>query len=67
MTRNDLHVGSVTDAPELGGTRTSLVCRGCGYGVVVAVPPMQCPMCRTSSWRVARRARLAAEEDPWLR
>jgi rubrerythrin len=32
--------------------RTELLCRACGYGVVVAASPARCPMCSGSSWRI---------------
>jgi rubrerythrin len=27
-----------------------LVCRECGYGVVVRRDPPECPMCRSNAW-----------------
>jgi rubrerythrin len=33
--------------------RVELHCCGCGYGVVVARPPLRCPMCGRGTWRPA--------------
>jgi rubrerythrin len=55
----DLHV--VPDVPA----RTELVCRTCGYGVAIVVPPAHCPICRASSWGIARGARHTAAEETW--
>lgn len=35
-----------------GLRRRELICRRCGYGVVVAAPPERCPMCSGFDWRV---------------
>jgi rubrerythrin len=32
-----------------------LVCGGCGYGVVVVIPPSRCPMCGAFDWQPERR------------
>jgi hypothetical protein len=53
----------VASLPGLHGARAGraeLVCRVCGYGVVVAVPPTRCPMCQGSSWKLRSGARLGA-------
>ena len=44
--------------------RIELVCRACGYGIVVATPPTGCPMCNASSWRT-RSARPELEAESW--
>jgi hypothetical protein len=33
--------------------KIELVCAGCGYGVVVRIPPEACPMCRATVWEHA--------------
>lgn len=39
--------------PE-GASRLSFVCGACGYGIVRAVPPDRCPMCRAArTWSLA--------------
>jgi rubrerythrin len=37
------------------GQKRSLVCGGCGYGILRATPPDRCPMCQTeNAWVDAR-------------
>jgi rubrerythrin len=33
--------------------RVEIHCCGCGYGAVVARPPVRCPMCGQGTWRPA--------------
>jgi rubrerythrin len=33
--------------------RVEVRCCGCGYGAVVARPPVRCPMCGRGTWRLA--------------
>ena len=44
LTTTDYHPSIDPD-----GSRASLVCSICGYGVVRAVPPERCPMCQQRS------------------
>ena len=43
---------------SIGRRKTALArlrCVGCGYGVVAAIAPERCPMCRSSVWEHAER------------
>ena len=37
------------------GRLAKLRCVGCGYGVVAAIAPESCPICRSSVWEHDRR------------
>jgi rubrerythrin len=41
--------------------RVEIHCCGCGYGAVVARPPVRCPMCGQGAWRPAAGHTLGAQ------
>jgi rubrerythrin len=40
-----------------GEPKVELRCSACGYGVVVRIAPVNCPMCNGSVWEYAGRTR----------
>jgi hypothetical protein len=49
--QHDRNAPSPRDVREQ--SRMELRCTACGYGVVVAVAPEACPMCRGTTWEYA--------------
>jgi rubrerythrin len=48
--------------------RLELECMRCGYGIVSAAPPRECPMCHTvAAWTAPARTRHASHYDHAVR
>jgi hypothetical protein len=43
--------------------RIEILCLACGFGAVVSVPPLRCPMCGSSDWGQARASQYLAPSE----